>query len=171
MRALSRTVQATAHMWLRPLASAPRSRLSCISTRLIQSSRQTSNGKSYSTFPPVKEDPTTIGSIDFSIAPAKGAKGGSCHGRSVLLTGGSSGIGLAVAKSLVVEGAGRVLILTRSADRGARAVEDIIQSTGLQDAPVSFMTLDLTQSTDLRGPITQALDRIVCLHLPPAHSS
>lgn len=97
---------------------------------------------------------------DLSLASAHDS-GTSCRGRSVLLTGGTSGIGLAVAEQLVKAGAGRVLILTRDADRGAQTVQHIKASTGLEDAPVSVLAADITNKDDVQGPISQAIKQMV----------
>lgn len=100
--------------------------------------------------------------LDLSLASAQGS-GTSCRGRSILLTGGTSGIGLAVAQQLVRAGAGRVLILTRDADRGVQAIERIRSSTGLKDAPVSALAVDITSTADVQGPISQAIKRMVSI--------
>lgn len=100
--------------------------------------------------------------VDLSLAPAHGS-GTSCRGRSVLLTGGTSGIGLAVAEQLVKAGAGRVVILTRDADRGIQTIERIKSNTGLNDAPVSALAVDITNTEDVQGPISQAIKQMVIL--------
>lgn len=97
---------------------------------------------------------------DLSLASARDS-GASCRERSVLLTGGTSGIGLAVAEQLVKAGAGRVLIPTRDADRGLQAIERIKSSTGLEDVPVSTLTVDVTNRGDVQGPISQAIKQMV----------
>ncbi|KEF53061.1 uncharacterized protein A1O9_10969 [Exophiala aquamarina CBS 119918] len=65
-----------------------------------------------------------------------------CYGRSILLTGGTSGIGLAVAQRAVLEGASHVIIVTRTASNGSNAVQKVTEATGLPDAPVSYMSND-----------------------------
>ena len=104
--------------------------------------------------------------VDLTIAPARGS-GKGFHGRSVLLTGGTSGIGLAVAKRLTSDGAGRVLILTRDAERGNKTVENIKTSTGLPDAPVSYLVADVTSHDDIEGPVASAMKQMasICISI------
>lgn len=94
-------------------------------------------------------------SPDYSIANedrwhrftrAKGATGNMCSGRSILLTGGTSGIGLAVAQRAVLEGASHVIIVTRTAPNGNNAVQKVVEATGLPDAPMSYMSHDFLKS-------------------------
>jgi hypothetical protein len=82
--------------------------------------------------------------VDLSRRPAEGA-GKLCRNRSVLLTGGTSGIGYAVADRLIKEGAGRILIPTRDAVRGKDTVERLKISTGFKEVPVSTFTMDIRQ--------------------------
>jgi len=77
---------------------------------------------------------------------AEGANGNMCSGRSILLTGGTSGIGLAVAQRAVLEGASHVIIVTRAAANGSNAVQKVVEKTGLQDAPVSYLAHDFLKS-------------------------
>jgi NAD(P)-dependent dehydrogenase (short-subunit alcohol dehydrogenase family) len=69
-----------------------------------------------------------------------------CSGRSILLTGGTSGIGLAVARRAVLEGASHVIIVTRNASKGRDAVQTVKETTGFPDAPVSYLNHDFSKS-------------------------
>lgn len=82
-----------------------------------------------------------------SFAPAKSATGTLCAGRSILLTGGTSGIGLAVAKRAVLEGASHIIIVSRRPSKGARAVQAITEATECPDAPVSYLSHDFSTSS------------------------
>lgn len=80
------------------------------------------------------------------LARAKEASGNLCSGRSILLTGGTSGIGLAIAKRAVLEGASHVIIVTRSSSNGRIAVETVTEATGFPDAPVSYLSHDFSRT-------------------------
>ena len=90
----------------------------------------------------------SLQTIDLDLKPAKDAKSATCLNRGVVLTGGTGGIGLAVAKRLAQEGAGRIVLVTRDSQRGQAAIEKIKEQTSLHDAPVSLLVADLTSDTD-----------------------
>lgn len=98
--------------------------------------------------------------IDLSLAPARGS-GASCRGRRVLLTGGTSGIGLGIAERLVEAGAGRVLILTRDLERGAQTIAHLKSITGHEDAPVSALSVDISNPVEVKGSVAQAIKKMV----------
>jgi len=62
------------------------------------------------------------------------------HGRTALVTGGTSGIGKAIAVAVAAEGA-QVVISGRDADRGSQVVASIIESGGKAE----FIPADLAQ--------------------------
>lgn len=65
-------------------------------------------------------------------------------GKNVLVTGGSSGIGLAIAQRFATEGASLTLV-ARDPDKGASAV-DLIQELG---ADCTFLQADLSEETEI----------------------
>lgn len=69
------------------------------------------------------------------------------HGRTVVITGGNSGIGLEVAKDMAKRRA-RVIIASRCKERSEQAVLDIIRETGWSD--VRAVKLDLSQLRSVR---------------------
>jgi retinol dehydrogenase 12 len=73
---------------------------------------------------------------------------GDLSGRTFLVTGGNTGIGLATARSLAARGA-RLHLACRSADKGQAAVAAIVAQTGNQD--VSFLGLDLADLASVRA--------------------
>jgi len=73
---------------------------------------------------------------------AKLAPGSKCANRSILVTGGTTGIGFAVAKRALLEGASHVHIFAGTIPGGAYAVKRLKKITGLDDAPVSFFLPD-----------------------------
>ncbi len=73
---------------------------------------------------------------------------GELSGRTILVTGGNTGIGLATARSLAARGA-RLHIACRSAEKGKAAVAAISAETGNQD--VSFLQLDLADLAAVRA--------------------
>lgn len=53
-----------------------------------------------------------------------------CKGLNIVISGGTSGIGLAVAEKMLRDGAGAVYLLGRSRQRGAAAVKSLHELTG-----------------------------------------
>ena len=74
---------------------------------------------------------------------ARAAPGSRLLHRQILITGGSSGIGYAIAKRCVEEGATSVAILSRSDTRASQAIARIKRETGLSDAPIWAVIGDL----------------------------
>jgi 3-dehydrosphinganine reductase len=75
----------------------------------------------------------------------------------VLITGGSSGIGFALAKQLVTEGA-HVFILARDKHRLASAVETL-QQLAKPDQKIGSIQLDVTKSKELEAPLTKWIEK------------
>ncbi|RTR30287.1 SDR family NAD(P)-dependent oxidoreductase [Deinococcus radiophilus] len=73
-------------------------------------------------------------------------------GKSVLITGGSRGLGLALAREFAARGA-RLTLLARSGDDLERAAAGLRE----QGAAVTTFAGDVTQQDDLEGAIQQAL--------------
>ena len=71
----------------------------------------------------------------------------------MLLTGGTGGIGLAIAKRLIEEGAGRVVIISRSQERAIEAIKKIKLQTSLPDPPLSYIEADITNTDATTSPI------------------
>ncbi|MGM9529051.1 MAG: SDR family NAD(P)-dependent oxidoreductase [Phascolarctobacterium sp.] len=69
-----------------------------------------------------------------------------CEGLVAVISGGSSGIGLATAERLATDGA-RVYILGRNADRGAAAVRHIEEQTGVS---VCFVGCDVKKAASCK---------------------
>jgi len=78
------------------------------------------------------------------------------EGRTVVLTGGSSGIGLATAGALAALGA-RVVITARRADRGRQALAHIRQQSGTDLA--ELVVFDLADLDSVRAGAAEILDR------------
>jgi NAD(P)-dependent dehydrogenase (short-subunit alcohol dehydrogenase family) len=76
-------------------------------------------------------------------------------GKRVLITGGSSGIGLAIAHALLAKGA-KLVITGRRADTLAKAVQEL-QQTG---SPVYSVTADVATPEGRATTIKRALDRL-----------
>ena len=62
-------------------------------------------------------------------------------------------MGLAIAKRLIEEGAGRVVIISRSQERAIEAIKKIKQQTSLPDAPLSYIEADITNTDPTTNPI------------------
>ena len=90
-----------------------------------------------------------------------------CKGKNVCITGGTSGIGLAVARTLIREGA-RVLVIGREAAKGARVEQELLQlavldsrgtAAGTESAAqpaAAFLALDVSRRENCRQ-LTAAL--------------
>ncbi|WP_135821177.1 SDR family NAD(P)-dependent oxidoreductase [Halostella litorea] len=86
---------------------------------------------------------------------------GDCSGRTVLLTGGTSGIGRAAALELGEAGA-TVFLVGRDADRGAAAAERVRAAGGDAD----FLRYDLASQSavrDLAAAVRERVDRLDAL--------
>jgi retinol dehydrogenase 14 len=89
-------------------------------------------------------------------------QGSDMTGRTVVITGGNSGIGKATAHALARLGA-RVVITARHAERGATAVADIRRASG-NDA-VECVPLDLASLASVRACAALLLDRLDEIHV------
>jgi len=67
--------------------------------------------------------------------------------KTCLVTGGTSGVGKAIATG-VAEAGYRVVIVSRTEEKGRKAVEDIVRKTGNTD--VSFLLADLSIQSSIR---------------------
>lgn len=77
-------------------------------------------------------------------------------GASAVITGGSSGVGLAAALLLAELGVSRMLLIGRDADRGARAVDSISSVTNCE--PV-FFAADAVDPVQATAAVAAAIDR------------
>jgi NAD(P)-dependent dehydrogenase (short-subunit alcohol dehydrogenase family) len=82
-------------------------------------------------------------------------------GKTALVTGANSGLGRAVATALAADGA-RVLMLCRSAGRGAAARDEIIQATG--NGQVELIVCDLASQADIRAAAAAVHQTTDALH-------
>ena len=79
-------------------------------------------------------------------------------GRVVLITGGSRGLGLVLARQAVTEGA-RVAICARDADELERARQDLI-GYGATENDVLTLTRDLTDATEVQTLVAEVENRL-----------
>lgn len=87
-------------------------------------------------------------------------------GRSALVTGGGSGIGLACARALVLDGAS-LTICGRSDDRLAEAVAEL-EPLATQDAVVQSVACDVTDEASVAKAVTLAARPTGALHIAVA---
>lgn len=71
-------------------------------------------------------------------------------GKVALITGGTSGIGLAVAKNLIQSGASRVIVAGRDVQTGAQAVK-VLNELCDADQKAEFVPTDITAGNQLKG--------------------
>ncbi len=90
------------------------------------------------------------------------ADGAAVRGRTFLVTGGNTGIGLATASALARDG-GRVYIACRSAEAGAAAVAKIKSASGADS--VWLLPLDLASLASVRTSAAALLARDEPLHV------
>ena len=83
--------------------------------------------------------------LDLDLLPAPGHPVTRFSRRGVVLTGGTSGIGFEIACRLIRLGVGRILLITRSLERGEEAISRIssLTSTPRSLLPISLLTADL----------------------------
>lgn len=79
-----------------------------------------------------------------------------CAGKNVLITGGTQGLGAAVARKVAREGAAGVAIVGRDVARGEELVAEL-SSLGAQGV---FVRADLSQAEQCSGLVTTVLDRL-----------
>lgn len=84
-----------------------------------------------------------------------------CAGRRVLLTGGTSGIGLAVAERLLYEGIEELVIITRDEKRGREAISQLKKSDAYTDIKITALEADITNGPATYGPVTEAMREMV----------
>lgn len=75
--------------------------------------------------------------------------------RVVLITGGSSGIGLVVAKKFAAKGY-RVMIAGRQPEKGQEAVEEILSFSGASPEKVKFFSVDVRNSAKCKHLVSEA---------------
>ena len=90
------------------------------------------------------------------MSDATASTGGSMVGKTVIVTGGNSGIGKATAVALARAGA-RVVITARDQARGDRAVEDIRRASGSDR--VELVVFDLGDLASVRAGAAEILER------------
>ena len=104
---------------------------------------------------------------DLDLQKAQNAPGVRMLHRKVLVTGGSSGIGLATAKRLVLEGASSIAIVSRSGDNAQRALDVIREETRLIDAPVWGLVGDIQDHKKLLAAVSNPAEKGVLVSFNP----
>lgn len=82
------------------------------------------------------------------LNPALAKPCGSVTGRSFVITGGTQGLGLAVAQQLLQAGAAGLILVSRSPEKGRQAIDLLHQQQqqqGEQSCRISFLQADLSQ--------------------------
>jgi NAD(P)-dependent dehydrogenase (short-subunit alcohol dehydrogenase family) len=76
-------------------------------------------------------------------------------GQNVLVSGGTQGLGAAIARTAAARGAGAVTITGRSDEAGRRLIAEL----GELGTPAQFLRTDLTDVTQARASVAGAIDR------------
>lgn len=88
-----------------------------------------------------------------------------CDGRTFIVTGANSGLGLECTKHLVQLGSARVIMAVRNMQRGEEAKAMIEDSTGRKDV-LQLWTLDMASYASVKAFVARVegeLDRVDCL--------
>jgi 2-hydroxycyclohexanecarboxyl-CoA dehydrogenase len=80
------------------------------------------------------------------------------EGKTVLITGGTAGIGRACAEAMIAAGAEAVVINGRSRERGERALAEI--TARFPEAGVSLVLGDMAQVADARAAVDAAMQKL-----------
>ncbi|CAA7395539.1 unnamed protein product [Spirodela intermedia] len=85
-------------------------------------------------------------------------------GRHVFVTGGSYGIGLAIAKRAAAEGAAKVSLLARGLDKLEAAREEILRDTSCRE--VAIFSVDVREEGAVKRAVEAAgpIDVLICNH-------
>jgi len=73
-----------------------------------------------------------------------------------LVTGGAQGLGLAICKRLIAEGCRRVVITSRSADKGRAGAEEL----SAMGAEVKYLVVEMGETDQVQAMVGQAAERI-----------
>ncbi|KAF8526935.1 short-chain dehydrogenase [Hysterangium stoloniferum] len=79
----------------------------------------------------------------FSTLPAVSELKKDLHGKTVIVTGANSGVGLETARHLAGMGPGRLILGCRNMDKAESARADIIRTTGIDEGVIETWHLDL----------------------------
>lgn len=82
-------------------------------------------------------------------------------GRIAIVTGGSQGLGKAIATQFAQAGAAGIVTCARSAEKGAKSAAEIESATGV---PVHFVSADLAKVEDCRAVVRAADARFGAVH-------
>src|SRR5260370_5897152 len=96
---------------------------------------------------PFRGGPAAAGAAGCGTKVTMSASSGDLSGRTSLVTGANTGIGLATATALAGRG-GKVFVACRSAEKGRAAVAGISAATG--NNAVGFLPLDLADLASVR---------------------
>lgn len=83
-------------------------------------------------------------------------------GKTIIVTGANSGLGLEAARQIVSLGASRVILAVRSLDKGRKAEESIRNSTGVAVCRIEVWQLDMCSYNSVKAFAEKAmtLDRL-----------
>jgi len=91
-----------------------------------------------------------------------GGTGRPMEGRVCLVTGGTSGVGMAVARGLALQGA-TLILLARDAERGIKAKERLSVETG--NPRIGLVPADLSEEDSVRSAVSSILKVHKSLHV------
>jgi len=94
------------------------------------------------------------------LNPPLAAPCGSVAGRAFVISGATQGLGLAVARQLLQAGAVGLILVSRSPEKGAQAVEELTdlskQSQHQQSCQIEFLQADLSDANDTSSIVPRA---------------
>lgn len=98
-----------------------------------------------------------------ALHPPLASRHPSVHGRAIIITGGTQGLGLAVARQLAAWGAASLVLVSRSSDKVEAAKAEIVAAAAADSLPsclVVHVCADLSNADAVQAVVPNALEQL-----------